>query len=112
VALEELAKIMASADAMTYVPYFEGFGIPLVEAMKCGTPIICGNRTSLPEVAGHAALTCDPFAVEEIAKAMEQLTNDPNFQQQLADKGLERAGLFSWDASAERVWEVLKATQY
>jgi glycosyltransferase involved in cell wall biosynthesis len=112
VALEELAKIMASADALTYVPYFEGFGIPLVEAMKCGTPIICGNRTSLPEVAGDAAILCDPFSVEEIAEAMERLTNDPILQQQLAHKGLERAALFSWDASAEHVWEVLKAAQY
>jgi glycosyltransferase involved in cell wall biosynthesis len=112
VALEELAKIMACADALTYVPYFEGFGIPLVEAMKCGTPIICGNRTSLPEVARDAAILCDPFSVEEIAEAMERLTNDPILQQQLAHKGLERAALFSWDASAEHVWEVLKAAQY
>lgn len=107
VALEELAKIMASAEALTYVPYFEGFGIPLVEAMKCGTPIICGNRTSLPEVAGDAAILCDPFSVEEIAEAMGKLTNDTILQQQLAEKGLERAGLFSWHASAERVWEVI-----
>lgn len=112
VALEELAKIMASAAALTYVPYFEGFGIPLVEAMQCGTPIICGNQTSLPEVAGDAAILCDPFSVEEIAESMERLTGDTGLQQQLSMKGLDRSKHFSWDISAERVWEVLNATQH
>lgn len=112
VALEELASIMASAEALTYVPYFEGFGIPLVEAMQCGTPIICGNRTSLPEVAGEASILCDPFSIEEIAEAMERLTSDTSLQQQLSRKGLERAADFGWDKSAERVWEVLKSTQH
>ena len=110
IGLDELTTIMASAEALTYVPYFEGFGIPLVEAMKCGTPIICGDRTSLPEVAGDAALTCDPFSVESIASAMEVFSSSTELQASLSEKGLERSKLFNWDQSAEIVWDVLLKT--
>ena len=103
--IEELSKITASALALTYVPYFEGFGIPLVEAMKCGTPIISGNLTSLPEVAGNAALYCDPFDVQDIAAKMADFYSDKLLQQQLALAGLERSNKFSWDISSEIVWE-------
>ena len=98
---------MASADALTYVPYFEGFGIPLVEAMKCGTPIICGNLTSLPEVAGDAAILCDPFSVEEIAEAMGKLLKDENIQSRLNEFGLKRSENFHWEKSADIVWQEL-----
>lgn len=103
--IEELSKITASAFALTYVPYFEGFGIPLVEAMKCGTPIISGNLTSLPEVAGNAALYCDPFDVQDIAAKMADFYSDKQLQQQLAFAGLERSKQFSWDVSSEIVWQ-------
>jgi glycosyltransferase involved in cell wall biosynthesis len=90
---------------LTYVTYFEGFGIPLVEAMKCGTPIICGNRTSLPEVAGDAAILCDPFSVEEIAEAMGKLFKDENIQSRLKEFGLKRSENFHWEKSADIVWQ-------
>ena len=106
--LEELAKIMASAKLFTYVPYFEGFGIPLVEAMKCGTPILSGDRTSLPEVAGNAAVYCDPFNVDDIAEKMIDLSENPKLLAKLSQKGLERSKSFSWDISAEKVWEVIE----
>ncbi len=105
--LQSLTKIVAAANIMVYVPYFEGFGIPLVEAMKCGIPIISGNKTSLPEVAGEAAIYCDPFSVEDIVKNMKTLSMDENLQLELSKKGLERSLLFSWDKAAEEVWEVL-----
>jgi glycosyltransferase involved in cell wall biosynthesis len=110
--LEELAKVMAAAEIFTFVPYFEGFGIPLVEAMKCGTPIISGDRTSLPEVAGDAALYCDPFDVDEISSRMKTLALDPELQKDLSAKGLERAKSFSWDATAEKVWAVLESALF
>jgi len=105
--LDELAIVMASADMFAFVPYFEGFGIPLVEAMRCGTPILSGNLTSLPEVAGDAAMYCDPMNVSDIAEKMEKLANDKTLQNELSAKGLERSKLFSWDIAAEKVWKVL-----
>lgn len=106
--LEELAMVMGAAEIFAFVPYFEGFGIPLVEAMRCGTPILAGDRTSLPEVAGDAALYCDPYSVEDIATKMSQLAEDESLQNELRSKGLERSKLFSWDKAAEKVWDVVK----
>ena len=105
--VEVLAKVMAGATAFTFVPYFEGFGIPLVEAMKCGTPIVAGNKTSLPEVAGDAALYCDPFDVIDIAEKLLRISKDESLRNELGRKGMERGRLFSWDHSAEKVWEVI-----
>lgn len=101
--IEDLAVTMAAASGFVYVPYFEGFGIPLVEAMRSSVPIIAGNQTSLPEVAGEAALYCDPFDVEAIAKAMLDLSQSATLQDTLRTKGLERSKLFSWDKAAEEV---------
>ena len=106
-AKEKLAKVMGSALALTYVPYFEGFGIPMVEAMACGTPLIAANATCLPEIAGDAALYCDPFSIKDIHAAMEQLLNDGELRETLKQKGLERVKLFSWDHSANEAWEKL-----
>lgn len=103
--LNKLAEIMGAAFVFTYVPYFEGFGIPLVEAMKCGTPILSGNKTSLPEVAGDAALYCDPFSVEDISSKMNVIANSTELREQLSTKGIERAKMFNWDSAAEKVWE-------
>lgn len=103
--LEELARLMGSALALTYVPYFEGFGIPLLEAMQCGTPIIAGNLTSLPEVAGDAAIYCDPFNVAAISEKMILLEQSKELQQQLKEAGLKRSIDFSWDISAKIVWD-------
>jgi glycosyltransferase involved in cell wall biosynthesis len=103
----ELTKIMASAIALTYVPYFEGFGIPLVEAMRCGTPILAANATCLPEVAGNAAIYCNPFNVNDIAKGMLILLENNDLLRDLSKKGLERSQYFSWDKAAEEVWKEL-----
>jgi glycosyltransferase involved in cell wall biosynthesis len=105
--LERLTKVMGAASIFVFVPYFEGFGIPLVEAMRCGTPIIAGNKTSLPEILGDAGILVDPFSVEEITQTMITLSTDISLQQSLSAKGLERSQQFSWDKSAEKLWEVL-----
>lgn len=105
--LERLTRVVAGANAMVYVSYFEGFGIPLVEAMRCGVPVIAANATSLPEVGGTAALYCDPFNIQDITNAMIRMSNDLGLRQELSDKGLRRSSLFSWDKTAEKVWEVV-----
>lgn len=107
--IEELTKVMAAAKIFTYVPYFEGFGIPLVEAMKCGIPILSGNLTSLPEVAGDAVQYCDPFNTSDISEKMTVLAKDEALRNEFIEKSLERAKLFSWDNSAKEVWNVLSA---
>ncbi len=110
VSFHELTKITGSAFALTYIPYFEGFGIPLVEAMKCGLPIIAGNRTSLPEVAGDAAIYVDPMNAEEVAAKMQNLATNEELYREMSGKSLERAPLFSWDNTAEGVWKVIEKT--
>ena len=105
--LDRLTKVMGGASIFVFVPYFEGFGIPLVEAMSCGIPIISGNKTSLPEVLGDAGILVDPFSVEEITNSMLQLATNEKLQQELSTKAIGRSKLFSWDFSAEKVWEVI-----
>ncbi len=107
--LVELAKVIGSAKLFTYVPYFEGFGIPLVEAMKCGTPILSGDRTSLPEVAGDAGIYCDPYDAEDIANKMQMIIKDDSLLNSLSQKGLQRCKEFSWDIAAEKVWKVIES---
>ena len=100
---------MGAASVFTFVPYFEGFGIPLVEAMKCGTPILSGDKTSLPEVAGNAALYCDPLNTNDIAEKLTILALDNELQKELSKKGIERGEMFSWDKAAEATWEVIES---
>ena len=103
----DLIKVVGAASAFVYVPYFEGFGIPLVEAMQSGVPIVSGNRTSLPEVAGDAAIYCDPMSVEDIAEKMKMIESSTELRESLIAKGLLQAKKFNWDLTAEVVWKVL-----
>lgn len=105
---EELSAIYASAFALCYIPYFEGFGLPLLEAMKSDLPIICSNTSSLPEVVGEAALSVDPCDPIAIAAAMNTIWEDVALRNALIIKGRERSKLFSWDRTAEGVWNVLE----
>ena len=104
----DLAKIMGSAFALVYPPYFEGFGIPLVEAMKSGIPIVSSNKTCLPEIAGDAAIYFDPFDTEEIAAQMAKLNQDSNLRKQLVQNGEQRVKEFSWNQTADKTWDVLE----
>ena len=106
--LDELTKVVASALALTYVSYFEGFGIPIVEAFYAETPVITSNVTSMPEVAGDAALIIDPFSIESISDAMKQISTNESLRKSLIEKGKERAGLFSWQKSADRLWGAIE----
>ncbi|MCK9561923.1 MAG: glycosyltransferase family 4 protein [Bacteroidales bacterium] len=107
---ETLAKLIASAYALTYVPLFEGFGIPLLEAFACDVPVITSNCTSMPEVVGGAALLCDPKSSDDIMRAMIRITEDPEIRKQLIEKAAVQRQKFSWDITAEKLWEsVLKS---
>jgi glycosyltransferase involved in cell wall biosynthesis len=105
---QELTRVMGAAGALAYVPYFEGFGIPLVEAMRSGIPILSGDKTSLPEVAGDAAIYCDPMDIQSIQQGLQCISNDLSLRNELIEKGLQRSELFSWDKTAEIVWECLE----
>ena len=104
--MDELHRVTAAALASVYVSYFEGFGIPIVEAYKCDVPVITSNVTSMPEVAGDAALLVDPFDIESIAGALE-LVMDENVRNSLIEKGCVRRNDFSWDKAAEGWWRVI-----
>lgn len=105
---EELTGVTGTALALTYVPYFEGFGIPLLEAMSCDVPVITSNITSMPEIAAGAALLVDPFSVDAIATAMLQLAQDEELRIQLIEKGRKRKQDFSWDKTAEALWKSIE----
>ncbi|RUA30551.1 MAG: hypothetical protein DSY76_02450, partial [Bacteroidetes bacterium] len=95
------------ATALTYISYFEGFGIPIVEAFRSHCPVITSNVSSMPEVAGDAALLIDPFNVNEITSAMKQILDSEKLRTELIDKGCKQVKKYSWDASAEKLWESL-----
>ncbi len=103
----ELAKVLSAAGAMVFIPWFEGFGIPMIEAFAAGTPVIHGNRTSLPEVAAGAGLEVDPGDAESVAKAMLRVEREPGLRQVLIEKGKDRAQEFSWDRTASLLWDCL-----
>lgn len=107
---DELHKVIASAHAMTYVSYFEGFGIPIIEAFNCNTPVITSNLTSMPEVAGDAALLIDPFSVESISEAMKKIAFDVKIRNELINKGKLRKLEFTWQKSADRLWNSIEKT--
>ncbi|MBA2611267.1 MAG: glycosyltransferase family 4 protein [Bacteroidetes bacterium] len=106
---EELNLVLGSSMALTFVPYYEGFGIPLIEAMEARVPIITSNVTSLPEIAGNAALLVNPMEVSEIKNAMLQLYTKPDLRQSLINNGLQQKQKFSWEKSGDLLWQsVLK----
>jgi glycosyltransferase involved in cell wall biosynthesis len=107
VGLEKLAEIIGSAKALCLVSYFEGFGIPLVEAMQSGVPVLAGNLTALPEVCGDAGLLVDPFNVDEIAKGIEQLDSDDRLCSKMIEQGHKQAEKFSWDETAVTIGKLL-----
>lgn len=105
---QQLPKLMGQATALTFPSLWEGFGLPALEAMACGTPVITSNLASLPEVVGDAAILIDPFQVKEIASAMKRLTEDSVLHAQLSQAGLARVSQFSWEKTGQATVEVLQ----
>jgi glycosyltransferase involved in cell wall biosynthesis len=101
--------LFAGALLLAYVSYYEGFGLPPLEAMASGTPVLAGNRSSLPEVVGDAGVLVDPFSVKEIAEAICGMVEKPALRADLRRKGLLRAKQFSWDETARKTWNVLQS---
>ena len=105
---DELPIIINQAIALVFPTLWEGFGLPVLEAMACGTPVITSNISSLPEVAGDAAILINPYHIEEITAAMKMIINDSETRKQLSEKGLKRVNQFSWEKTGLATVEVLK----
>ena len=105
---QELNRVIASAAAMTYVSYFEGFGIPILESYYCETPVITSNVTSMPEVAGDAAILVDPFSVRSICEGMMKIASDPGLADKLNAKARVRRQDFTWQKTADRLWNSME----
>lgn len=105
---KDLNDTLCSALALTYVSYFEGFGIPILEAFRCDVPVITSNVTSMPEVAGNAALLADPFDPASIAAAMTKIASDTGLRDSLILKARERRTAFSWDHTAKLFWQSIE----
>ncbi|MCO6465173.1 MAG: glycosyltransferase family 4 protein [Bradyrhizobiaceae bacterium] len=104
---EELVKVMGSATAMVYIPHYEGFGIPIIEAMACGVPVVCSRTTALPEVAGDAALYVEDTNDKTVADAIKLIATDTPLREKLIAKGFLRSAQYSWDESANKMWELV-----
>jgi len=105
---EALRPLLQSAIALVYPSLYEGFGLPVLEGFASRIPVISSRTSSIPEVAGDAALLIDPESVDDIAGAMERIAQDTALAQSLALRGLERARLFTWDRCAEQTLEVYR----
>lgn len=103
---EDLPALYSSALSLVFASLYEGFGLPVLEAMACGCPVITSNATSIPEVGGDSVLYVDPYDVESIAQSMNDIITQPDLRQNLSYKGLERAKLFSWDKTAEDIRQI------
>ena len=104
----ELNDLLGAAMGLTFVPYFEGFGIPIIEAFQCNVPVISANTTALPEVAGNAALYVNPFQVEDISNAMQKISSDEGLRKKLISEGSVRKSLFNWENTAHLLWNGIK----
>jgi glycosyltransferase involved in cell wall biosynthesis len=109
---EKLSRLVASAEALTYVSLFEGFGIPIIEAMQSDVPVITSNVSSMKEIGGSAALLVNPESVMEIAQAMESLAFNSDLQEALIQRGREQVQQFSWEKTAQRCWQALEPVLY
>jgi glycosyltransferase involved in cell wall biosynthesis len=105
---EELNRLYNGAEALAYVSLFEGFGIPCLEAMRCGTPVITSNTSSMPEICGKAAYYVDPLSVDSIEKALAAIASSPELRHELREKGTTRQAQFTWNKTANLLWKVIE----
>ncbi len=106
---EDLVKLYNAADLFVYPSLYEGFGLPPLEAMACGTPVITSNTSSLPEVVGNAGIMVNPKDVNGLAESMHRVLTDNVLKEDLSKKSLERSKKFSWEKSANETWKVYES---
>jgi glycosyltransferase involved in cell wall biosynthesis len=106
---DDLPAFYCGAAGVVYPSLFEGFGLPLLEAMAAGAPVVTSDRTALPELAADAALIVDPENVDALAEAMRRIVTDPELAADLRRRGLERSRQFSWPETARRTLDVYRA---
>jgi len=104
---ERIPVLLGGALSLVYVSLLEGFGLPIAEAMSCGTPVITGNITAMAEIAADAAVFADPYDYNSIASAMQQVAESPDLRTQLRTAGLQRASEFTWQRTADVLWECI-----
>ncbi|UPT67475.1 MAG: glycosyltransferase family 4 protein [Sphingobacteriales bacterium JAD_PAG50586_3] len=102
---QQLQQLLGAALCLTYVPFFEGFGIPILEGMNADVPVITSNITSMPEVGGNAVLLADPFNPESIKDQMVRIASDEGLRIGLIEKGRQRRQDFSWNRTAGLLWD-------
>jgi len=107
---EELPSLLSAAEIFVYPSLYEGFGLPPLEAMACGVPVVASNSSSLPEVVGDAGLVVDPLNVGELAAAMWRALTDSALRGQLRARGFEQVKRFTWEEAARQTLAVYKAT--
>jgi alpha-1,3-rhamnosyl/mannosyltransferase len=104
----DLPALYGGTELFVFPSEYEGFGLPVLEAMACGAPVVCSNRSSLPEVAGDAALLCDPHDAAALARALEQALTDRGLRAALQQRGLERAAQFTWEQAASHTLKMYR----
>jgi glycosyltransferase involved in cell wall biosynthesis len=104
----DLPGLYSAASVMTTPSFYEGFGLPALEAMSCGTPVVVADRASLPEVVGDAGILVDPEDPEAIAEGLKRVLTDEELHARLGERGLERASRFSWERVARETLEVYR----
>ncbi len=109
VAPEDKSALISGADTLLYPSLYEGFGFPVLEANACGTPVLCANTSSLPEIANDAALLVDPLDINGMSQAIQKIVSDLDLREHLIDLGFSNAGRFSWQRTASLVMSTLES---
>jgi glycosyltransferase involved in cell wall biosynthesis len=106
-AVQDIPKLYKGSLAVVFVSLSEGFGLPILEGMASGVPVLTSNITAMPEVAGGAAMLVDPYSLEELKVGLDRIVNDQGLRDELVEKGRERARRFEWQRSAAEFWSIV-----